>query len=47
MKKQCCNLPTCERKIIATKEGKLTKENMFTCGKVHKQIDELKKIKTI
>jgi hypothetical protein len=43
--KTCCNLPTCERKIVKDERGWLKKKGMFTCGKVIKQIEELKKIK--
>jgi len=43
--KECCNLPTCESKIVGTHEGRLIKKGFWTCGKVIKQIEELKKIK--
>jgi hypothetical protein len=37
-----CGYNLCQKKVVATKEGKLIKENHFTCGKILNIIDKHK-----
>lgn len=45
--KDCCNDPTCRRKVKTNRHGKIYVENLLTCGAVKEQIVEIEKLELL